>query len=157
MPSMRGTEKPQMSASRTPTVKPIDAIAAARLTVTELLPTPPLPEAMASTRVVAGIWVSGAFSRACQRAFSITSERSSLVISPQSICTSRTLGWVAMRVSMSVLICARSGQPPIVSFTTIVTRAPSPDGCGATVTDGIMPRSTTLPPSSGSMTPRSRP
>ena len=44
-------------------------MAAARLTVTELLPTPPFPDAMASTRVVAGIWVSGAFSRAAQRAF----------------------------------------------------------------------------------------
>ncbi len=49
MPSRRGTEKPQMSASSTPTVWPASASAAARLTVTELLPTPPLPLAMAST------------------------------------------------------------------------------------------------------------
>ena len=39
-----------MSASSTPTVRPRRARATARLTVTELLPTPPLPEAMASTR-----------------------------------------------------------------------------------------------------------
>ncbi len=49
MPSRRGTEKPQMSASSTPTVWPCAANAAARLTVTELLPTPPLPLAIAST------------------------------------------------------------------------------------------------------------
>ena len=54
MPSRRGTEKPQMSASSTPTVKPCAATAAARLTVTELLPTPPLPLATASTRQVIG-------------------------------------------------------------------------------------------------------
>jgi hypothetical protein len=62
-------------------------MAAARFTVTELLPTPPLPLAMASTRVVAGISVSGAFSRAFQRALDMTSLRSSLVISPQSMRT----------------------------------------------------------------------
>ena len=48
---MRGTLKPQMSASSTPTVRPLAARAAARLTVTEDLPTPPLPELMATTRV----------------------------------------------------------------------------------------------------------
>ena len=47
MPSRRGTEKPQMSASRIPTTRPREARATARLTVTEDLPTPPLPEAMA--------------------------------------------------------------------------------------------------------------
>ena len=87
MPSRRGTEKPQMSASSTPTVNPSAAIAAARLTVTDDLPTPPLPLATARIRVDDGISVLGAFSRAFQRAFSITSERSSLVISPQSILT----------------------------------------------------------------------
>ena len=157
MPSMRGTEKPQMSASSTPTVKPIGAIAAARLTVTELLPTPPLPEAMASTRVVAGIWVSGAFSRACQRALSITSERSSLVISPQSICTSRTPGMgrdAGFDVGLDLRAQRATADRELHDDR---DEGPSPDGCGATVTDGIMPRSTTLPPSSGSMTPRSRP
>ena len=41
-----------MSASSTPTVRPRAASAAARLTVTDDLPTPPLPEPMATTRVV---------------------------------------------------------------------------------------------------------
>jgi hypothetical protein len=101
---------------------------------------------------VAGTSVSGAFSRAAQRALSITSERSSGVISPQAIVTERTPGCVAMRVSTSFLICARSGQPAIVSFTPIVT-SPSAD----TLDPVVMPRSTMFPPSSGSITPRSRP
>ena len=44
-----------MSASKTPTVKPWFASAAARFTVTELLPTPPLPLAIAKMRVFNGI------------------------------------------------------------------------------------------------------
>ncbi len=46
-PSIRGTEKPYTSASSTPTWSPSAAIAAARLEVTDDLPTPPLPEAIA--------------------------------------------------------------------------------------------------------------
>ena len=49
-PNMRGTLKPQMSASRTPTRRPRAASAAARFTVTDDLPTPPFPLATASTR-----------------------------------------------------------------------------------------------------------
>ena len=40
-PIIRGIEKPQMSASSTPTVNPRAASAAARLTVTDDFPTPP--------------------------------------------------------------------------------------------------------------------
>ena len=97
MPSRRGTEKPQMSASSTPTVRPWRASATARLTVTELLPTPPLPLAMARTRVDAGTWVSPACWRAFHRALSITSLRSSGVISPHSMRTSVTPGWTPTR------------------------------------------------------------
>ena len=139
-----------MSASSTPTVKPCAATAAARLTVTELLPTPPLPLAIASTRVLSEMAVSGADSRAFQRAFVITSLRSSLVISPQSIRTSVTPGCTATRVSTSFLIWARNGQPPMVSLTPTVT-APS----GVTVMDGTMPSVTMSAPSSGSITERS--
>ena len=59
---MRGTLKPQMSASSTPTVSPRDASAAARLTVTDDFPTPPLPLATAMTLVVDGTSVGAAFS-----------------------------------------------------------------------------------------------
>ena len=83
-PSMRGIEKPQMSASSTPTVRPRAASAAARFAVIDDLPTPPLPLPTAITRVVAEISVGGACCEACQRARCITFERSSWVISSYS-------------------------------------------------------------------------
>ena len=51
MPSMRGIEKPQTSASTAATLCPRCASATARFVVTDDLPTPPLPDAIASTRV----------------------------------------------------------------------------------------------------------
>ncbi len=66
IPRSRGTLKPQMSASSTPTVRPRRARATARFTVTELLPTPPLPEAMATTRADSGTSVAGGSSRAIE-------------------------------------------------------------------------------------------
>ena len=48
-----------MSASTTPTDRPRAASAAARFTVTEDLPTPPLPEATAYTRVSEPGWANG--------------------------------------------------------------------------------------------------
>ena len=50
-PSMRGTEKPYTSASSTPTWWPRRAKATATFTVTEDLPTPPLPEETPTTLV----------------------------------------------------------------------------------------------------------
>jgi len=151
MPSMRGMEKPQMSASSTPTMRPCAASATARFAVTELFPTPPLPLAMASTLAPIGTAVSVAFSRAFHRAFVITAERSSAFISPHSILTLETPGCVSSRDSMSFLIWARNGQPLIVSFTPMVT-TPSV----VTSTSVAMPKSTMLAPSSGSITARSR-
>ncbi|CAB4774047.1 unannotated protein [freshwater metagenome] len=60
--------------------------------MTDDLPTPPLPDAIASTRVLAGTAVSEAFSLAFQRALVMTALRSSGVISPQSIFTLVTPG-----------------------------------------------------------------
>ena len=51
MPISAGTEKPYTSASTIPTRSPWAARAQARLTVTEDLPTPPLPLATAYTLV----------------------------------------------------------------------------------------------------------
>ena len=48
-----------MSASTTPTDSPRAAIAAARFTVTEDLPTPPLPDATQYTRVSEPGWANG--------------------------------------------------------------------------------------------------
>ena len=115
--------------------------------MTELLPTPPLPLAIASTRVVAGTRVSPACWRAFQRALSITSVRSSGVISPHVMCTSLTPGWTPTRDSISRLMSARSGQPPIVSLT-VTSTTPVAD----TATAGTMPSETMSLPSSGSMT-----
>ena len=50
-PSIRGIEKPHTSASRIPTVAPSSTSAHARFTVTLDLPTPPLPEAIATIEV----------------------------------------------------------------------------------------------------------
>src|SRR4051812_2160365 len=151
-PSMRGTLKPQMSASSTPTRSPRAASAAARFTVTELLPTPPLPLDTASTRVVTGIIVSGALSRALRRARCMAAERCSRVIPTQRPLTSVTPGspssfdWISRRIS------AWRGQPSVVSAMWTVT-VPS----GATVTSSTIPRSTMLAFSSGSSTPPSIP
>ena len=101
IPNMRGMEKPQISASSTPTVLPAAARAAARFTVTDDLPTPPLPLAMARMRAPVGTAVSVAFSRAFQRARDITAVRSSAVISPQSIFTFCTQGCTSRRLRMS--------------------------------------------------------
>ena len=89
---MRGIEKPQMSASSTPTVRPRAASAAARLAVIDDLPTPPFPLPTAMTRVVAEISVGGACCDACKRARCMTVERSSWVISSYSTVTSRDAG-----------------------------------------------------------------
>ena len=55
MPSMRGIEKPQTSASTAATFFPRCASATARFVVTDDLPTPPLPDAMAITRVAESV------------------------------------------------------------------------------------------------------
>ena len=47
VPSMRGIEWPYMSASTSPTARPMSAIATARFAVTDDFPTPPLPDAIA--------------------------------------------------------------------------------------------------------------
>ena len=89
---MRGTEKPQMSASSTPTVRPVAARAAARLTVTDDLPTPPLPDATSTTFVVGASAVSSGRWATFQRALAIAEDFSSWVISVQSSVTWVTPG-----------------------------------------------------------------
>src|SRR5690606_25180523 len=141
---------PQMSASSTPTVNPWAATATARLTVTDDLPTPPLPDAIATTLVVGGTAVSGARSWALRRARLIVRAFSSAVSSVQLKRTADTPGIDSTRVRASRWIWARSGQPAVVRA--MVTRTSPP---GFTSTPLTMPRSTMSLPSSGSMTPRS--
>ncbi len=123
IPSSRGTENPQMSASSTPTVRPRRARATARLTVTELFPTPPLPEATAITRAVSGMSVTGAGFWASCRARAMTALRCSASITPVSTETVRTPGRAPTWVSTSLRIWVRSGHPATVRATSTVTVA----------------------------------
>src|SRR5947209_7467441 len=148
-PSMRGTEKPQMSASSNPTVRPRAARAAARFTVTDDLPTPPLPDATATTRALGGISVSVGRSRAFHLARDITRLRSSAVISAMRTRTETTPGSPPTRASTSLRSWVRRGQPAMVRASSTSTSPPA-----LTWAPRTMPRSTTLSPSSGSMTPR---
>ena len=150
IPSMRGTLKPQMSASSTPTLRPRAAIAVARFTVTLDLPTPPLPLATAITRVVSGTSVGGGLSASCLRTRCMTALRWSWVISANVTPAAVTPGRPRTLDSMSSRIWVRRGQPEMV-------RATATDTCpsGFTLTSRTMPRSTMSEPSSGSTTPRS--
>src|ERR1700722_18426560 len=148
MPRRRGTEKPQMSASRIPTTRPREASATARFTVTDDLPTPPLPDAMASTRVEAAIAVSGASSRAFQRARAITVARASASMAATCTSTVRTQSRDRTWFTTSRSIWLRSGQEAMVNATSTMTSPPS------TATPRTMPRSTMVSPSSGSTTAR---
>ena len=107
-----------MSASSTPTVSPRRARATARLTVTELFPTPPLPEAMAITRAVSGMSVTGAGFWASCRARAMTALRCSASITP--VVDRRRSGRRGGRptwVSTSLWIWVRSGHPATVRAT----------------------------------------
>ena len=118
---MRGTEYPQMSASSSPTVSPSVASAMARFTAIEDLPTPPFPDAISSTLVVIGISVSGAFSATFRRAIAMAAALASAESSVQEILTPLTPGREPTRVRTSRWICARRGQPMVVSATVTVT------------------------------------
>ena len=130
MPSRRGTEKPQMSASRRPTTRPRWARATARLTVTDDLPTPPLPDDTARTRAVAGMSVDTARSSwALRRARSMRALRSAASISPMTTSTGADAGEASHPV-LDVRFaagCAR-GQPATVRATSTVDPAV---GCDA--------------------------
>ena len=80
-----------MSASSTPTDSPLAASAAATLTVTDDLPTPPLPDATAYTRVREPGWANGiSLVGASPRSFTRRSVRWASVITPRSTLTPLT-------------------------------------------------------------------
>src|SRR6185437_354093 len=118
-------------------------------TVTDDFPTPPFPDATASTRVVVGTAVAGASSRAFQRARAITADFSAGSISAMVSVTPATPGNPPRRPRTSRSIWSRSGQPAMVSATATST-TPS----GRTSRWRTMPRSTMSAPSSGSTTAR---
>src|SRR5215217_7253270 len=124
-PSMTGTEDPCTSASSISTEWPALSSAAARFTATVLLPTPPLPETTAITRVFDSSLKAGASSagppcseviRFCRSASLITPKSTSTLSTP-SICMSLSLTSVVMR-------CFK-GHPAVVSATPTVTATPS--------------------------------
>ena len=115
-----------MSASMTPTLRPCAASAAARFAVMEDLPTPPLPEVTAMTRVresgrEKGISRSGrpplSFSRS---AFFWASS-----MTPISTETLSTPSTALTRSVTSLVIWVRRGHPAVVSRTLTATEEPS--------------------------------
>ncbi len=162
-PSIRGIEKPQTSASTTPTLLPRCARATARLVVTDDLPTPPLPEAMSSTRVrqagsangigpALGVAVGrlGAGGGAPGSPWSSwrTAARSSSVITVKSTSTRSTPSRAVTASVTRWSISARSGQPATVRAIWTWTLPPS------MAMPLTMPRSTMVRCSSGSWTGR---
>src|SRR5918994_181422 len=90
-PSVTGIDEPCTSASRISTECPARSSAAARLTATVLLPTPPLPLTTAIIRVLDSSRKAGASSEGppCREVSRFW--RSSSVITPKSTSTSSTL------------------------------------------------------------------
>src|SRR5690348_10999758 len=112
-----------MSASSTPTSLPDAASAAAMLTVSDDLPTPPLPDAIAITRVAGESWIPRVSTPPRRRVVSaarssglITSKWSSTLSTPGSDATC----WCTWSSKLD-----RSGQPATVSAIVTSTRPPS--------------------------------
>src|SRR5689334_13951933 len=147
-PSMRGTEKPYMSASSTPTCWPLAASAAARFTVTDDLPTPPLPLATANTRV-SEVSSANGFRRSGRppRSWLCSARRCSSLITSRPTRTPVTpASWLTAAVTSRVMV-SRIGQPATVSQTSTRT-VPS----GLTSTSLTMPSSVIGRWISGSLT-----
>ena len=147
MPSSRESENPQMSASSTPTVRPLWASATARLAVSVDLPTPPLPEAIISTGAWKGMDVRGDRSWARARARRMSSERAPASSTPmtRSTLVIDSRASTASRTSRSIWVL--KGQPVIVR-STCTTAWP----VSLTEISPTMPSSTMDAPSSGSRT-----
>src|SRR5919197_1365885 len=112
-----------MSASSTPTSRPSVTSAAARFTVSVDLPTPPLPEATAMIRVVAGSWTPRV--SVPPRSLVVSAARSSGVITSNRSSTEATPGSEATCVETCSSKLERSGQPTTVSAIVTVTAPPS--------------------------------
>src|ERR1700683_3006239 len=140
-----------MSASSRPTFCPAAAMAAARLTVTDDLPTPPLPLATAYTRVSEDGWENGICgSGRPPRSWVCRLRRCSSLITSSSTLTEETPATLPTAAVTSRVIVSRSGQPATVSHT-----------CTRTAPSAAIAMSLTMPSSvigrwiSGSCTPSS--
>ena len=137
-----------MSASTTPTRRPSAAIATARFAVSDDLPTPPLPDAIAYTFVSEpgcenGMTGSPSPPRSCF----LSRTRCSGLMTPISTDTDATPSTADAAAVTSSTIFALSGQPAVVrSIATVTSPAP------ATSTSRTMPSSVMGRRISGSMT-----
>src|SRR5438445_10714111 len=124
-----------MSASSSPTEAPLLRRAAARLTATVDLPTPPLPDAMAMVCLTPGRISEGLGRRNAGRALAVS--RTSTPVTP---------GSSPIASSACDLKRSRTGHAGVVSSKVKLTRP-----CGLTSISLIMPRLTTSRPRSGSL------
>ena len=104
-----------MSASTTPTLWPLAASAAARLTVMDDLPTPPLPLATANTRVSEeGLENGISGSGFPPRSWLWSERRCSSLITSSATCTLDTPATLLTASVTSRVILSFSGQPAMV-------------------------------------------
>src|SRR6478735_11039878 len=137
-----------MSASTIPTVRPALARARARLTVTDDLPTPPLPLAIAKTFVSEPGWANGISRWACpSRSTSWRPARCSAVITPRLRSTPVMPSMPPTAAVTSRLMVSLRGQPATVSST---VRCATP--ASSISTESTMPRSVMGRLISGSLT-----
>src|SRR3712207_927557 len=124
-PSITGIEEPYTSASRISTECPALSRAAARLTAAVLLPTPPLPETTATTRVLDSPRNAGASSEGPPwrevKSFCLSVS----VMTPKSTSTLSTPSIIRSRSRTSVVILCFMGQPGVVRATPTLTLGPS--------------------------------
>src|SRR3954449_7361310 len=107
-----------MSASTTPTDRPRATSAAARFTVTDDLPTPPLPEATQYTRVNDPGWANGmTASGVPPRRFLRMSARCLALITSSSTRTDVIPGTRETAAVTRLVIISRIGQPTTVRYT----------------------------------------
>src|SRR6185437_1359477 len=140
-----------MSASTTPTFWPAAASAAARFTVTDDLPTPPLPLATAYTRVSEVGWANGICgSGRPPRSLVCRARRCSSLITSSWTRTEDTPGSLPTAAVTSRVMVSRSGHPATVRYTSTSTAPSAPTSTFLTMPSSVMGRWI-----SGSCTPSS--
>src|SRR5690348_16721300 len=140
-----------MSASTTPTFWPEAASAAARFTVTDDLPTPPLPLATAYTRVSEVGWANGITgSDLPPRSLVCSARRCSSLMTSSWTRTEETPGSLPTAVVTSRVMVSRSGHPATVRYTSTSTAPSAPTLMFLTMPSSVMGRWI-----SGSCTPSS--
>jgi len=130
-----------MSASSRPTLRPILARASAKLTVIELFPTPPLPDAIDSTWVRLPGWANGITgSGRPPRSVWVNADRCSAFIAPmvRLIPVMPSTEPSALRTSDSMVL--RSGQLATVNSTVRCTVPVSSTSSWSTMPNSVIGR-----------------